>query len=1523
LSWASGTLVVEGNYIGTNAAGTAALGNGGYGIDSHDGGGIVGGSVAGAGNVISGNHQGGIWVTVTGISIEGNLIGTNAAGTAALGNGGWGGILLQTSGNTVGGTTTYTRNIISGNASGGIDDPFGRNLIEGNYIGTNEAGTAALGNAGDGVQVDGQDTIGGTAAGAGNVISGNAVNGVEVASASVSGNLIAGNYIGINAAGTAAVPNTADGILVNGGADTIGGTTASARNVISGNGTNGIEFITTSGTVVEGNRIGTNAAGTAALGNARDGVLLSGYSTSCYTSNNNTIGGTASGAGNTIAFNGLSGVGVEPVSGSASYVNATSYVNAILSNSIYSNGLSTTTTPPAPIDRLGIDLGLDGVTLNNSEGHSGPNHFQNFPVIASVTPGAGATTITGSLNSTANTPFLVQFFASAAANPTGYGEGQTFLGQATVTTDGTGNVSFTATVNPLPGGQNVISATATDPGGNTSEFSGNVKAPQTTTTTLTASANPSVYGQMVTFTATVAAVSSGTAAPTGTVVFLDGSTQIGSGKVSTSNGVTTATFSTSTLSAATHPITAVYGGDANDQGSTSNVVNETITPAPLTVAGITANNKVYDSTTTATLNTAVAVLVGVYPGDSVTLNTAGATGTFASKDVGGGITVAVAGLTLSGPQASDYALIQPTTTASITPAPVTVTGITANSKVYDSTTTATLSTGSAALVGVYSGDAVSLVTAGYSASFADPNVGAAKPVTVTGLSLAGPQAFDYALTQPNGMTASIAPAALIASLIGTVDKTYDGTTGATLAAGNYQLSGVLGSDQVILSDPTSGTYDTKNVGTSKTVTVSGLALSGVAAGNYELASTTISGAVGEIDKANATISVTPYTGATVTYDGNAHTATGTATGVAGESLAGLDLSGTTHTGAGTYSDTWTFTDVTGNYNNASGSVTDSIAKANANIVVTPYSVTYDGNAHTATGTATGVGGVALSGLDLSGTTHTDAGTYTGTYPDTWTFTDTSGNYNNATGAVSDSIAKANATISVTPYSVTYDGNPHTATGTATGVKGEILADLDLSDTIHTNPGDYPTDPWTFTDVTGNYNNTGGTVHDSIATPATIVTISGVVFADGKQNTPLDGIQGPGEPGLGGVTLTLTGTTAAGGSLTDHATTNSSGTYLLTEPPGTYSVAVDASNFAGGGALVGEIPVTEVPGSTGATIVGHSLQITLAAGQSSTGNNFTEFQPYDGKTGAGSIGSNFNGTAIAAGNTLWFNSVLKVGGLSSVATTTLLFVNQSIDFTVPGSPSTSNPNGGKTFRLAVPNTRLTFSPTVTASTASVTFDTTHGEWDITVPTSTSGNTFLSGFAFPVPAGGLPGGINPVTWSGNMIATAANVSVNWQWAAAVYTSFSSDYTQLGVKPLDVATGQYPNLDHAGTPESYKSFVTGGARGGGGSNYTGSYSGTGAVTPTDPPIGAASPQDTGQPSAFRMMGLARRPAATVHRPTTVPAVPPFGLDTRGQASGAVQPPDGMAVDLVLSDTPVSDWIRSHSPRTLKGAPWDWIGS
>ena len=230
-----------------------------------------------------------------------------------------------------------------------------------------------------------------------------------------------------------------------------------------------------------------------------------------------------------------------------------------------------------------------------------------------------------------------------------------------------------------------------------------------------------------------------------------------------------------------------------------------------------------------------------------------------------------------------------------------------------------------------------------------------------------------------------------------------------------------------------------------------------------------------------------------------------------------------------------------------------------------------------------------------------------------------------------------------------------------------------------------------------------------------------------------------------------------------------------------------------------------------------------------------FASFVGAGTSSSIQSNFNGTAIGAGKYIWFNSVLKPSGLGS-STVNIYLRSSTITFTA----------NGNNYYLPVPGATITYSPS--ATTATTTFDTTTNQWLTTVPTSASGNgnTFLTGLSFPVPAGGLPGGINPVTWQGQFYTDTTGVTLNWQWAAAVYSTFTTTYSNLGVKPVDSnSASQYKNSDHAGTPESYKSYVIGGAQGGGGSNYTGSYSGTAAVNPVvgtpDTPIANAGPNQT----------------------------------------------------------------------------------
>jgi hypothetical protein len=481
----SGT-TIQGNYIGINAAGTTAFlsppntGSVSFintGIDIGAGSGtgssnnLIGGTTAGARNVISGTASHDILFndeTATGNVVQGNYLGTNARGTASVFGTGNGITTIRTSGLTIGGTGAGAGNLISGNRGTGIvmsneSDPSRTipTTIQGNLIGTNAAGTGAVGN-GIGITIAaGQNiTIGGTASGARNVVSGNVVHGIIVRDSS---NLIQGNFIGTNISGKAKLGNGGDGVGLGGlfgfvaNNITVGGTTPAARNLISGNGAHGIETGDVTAAVIEGNFIGTDVAGTGDLGNTGIGITVN--------SSNLTIGGTNTGAGNVIAFNGTAAGRQDSVgiflSGSSSGI-------SILGNSIFSNAA------------LGINLPAQGaedsfgVNPNDScDSDTGANNLQNYPVLNGVTTTNGNVHITGTLNSTANTTYRLEFFRNDETDSSGHGEGKVFLGSANVTTNGSCdasfNVSFPSRVPALR-----VSSTATDPAGNTSEFSAGI-----------------------------------------------------------------------------------------------------------------------------------------------------------------------------------------------------------------------------------------------------------------------------------------------------------------------------------------------------------------------------------------------------------------------------------------------------------------------------------------------------------------------------------------------------------------------------------------------------------------------------------------------------------------------------------------------------------------------------------------------------------------------------------------------------------------------------------------------------------------------------------------------------------------------------------------------------------------------------------------------------------------------------------------------------------------------------------------
>ncbi len=356
--------VVQGNFIGTAVSGENALGNGksGVSVDTGANNVLVGGSTTGAGNLISGNATEGVKVSdadTTNVTIAGNFIGTDVTGENALGNGDHGIWINGATGVVVGGTDTGDRNLISANTNNGIfiGSSTAGALIEGNYIGTDVSGTDSLGNGSDGICVEEGSsgiTVGGTTAGAGNVISGNGGSGVEFNG--TSDNLVEGNFIGTDPTGTKIVGNAQDGVEISGGNNTVGGTTGAARNVIAGNTDDGVYITGPGNNLVEGNYIGVDASGEVGLGNGNSSpeVLIDSAA-------GNTIGGTNSGAGNVISGNGVfSGRG-----SSGLVIQGSCGQNNLVQGNFIGTDVNGGTALPNTLE--GIDI-LNGATANTVGG---------------------------------------------------------------------------------------------------------------------------------------------------------------------------------------------------------------------------------------------------------------------------------------------------------------------------------------------------------------------------------------------------------------------------------------------------------------------------------------------------------------------------------------------------------------------------------------------------------------------------------------------------------------------------------------------------------------------------------------------------------------------------------------------------------------------------------------------------------------------------------------------------------------------------------------------------------------------------------------------------------------------------------------------------------------------------------------------------------------------------------------------------------------------------------------------------
>ena len=663
-------ITVQGCFIGTDATGTAADRNGfgvdvGYGLSGLSGNAQIGGTTAATRNIIADSI---FLSSPLSNTIQGNYIGTDKTGNLALNPSA--GISCSTlgggpdiAGAVIGGPTsvpgTGAGNVISGNAQGAIRlTASGRKIgafsIAGNIIGLNASGTVALPNAATGILVEdanvsgatgsaqsslGPVTIGGTQPGAGNLISGNYIGILSQAN----GLNVQGNRIGTDITGTLARPNeisialygsfnAASAIGGRSGSATIGGASAAARNVIVG-GSSGVIEVRETNATIQGNFIGVAPDGITPLGNnarsifvgvnnaegtvsAQIGGSNAGEGNLIENSRNDAVvvSGAASGSirGNAISRNGNRGV----------VISSTQAHFPILGNTFFGNGAA---APGNAFLGLDIDLGGDGITNNDAgDADTGANGLQNTPVIT----GVAGQTITATLNSLPNTSFRVEFFAKSAI-------GQTFLGFVNATTNGSGNAGPFALAAPSNLSGTTVAATATRLVGSrpieTSEFSvdfpvGAVKT--NSSTVLASSRNPSQAGQSVTFTATVTGAG-GT--PTGTVIFRNGTTQIGA-PVTLVNGV--ATSSASTPAPGNNQISATYGGDATYNGSAGSL-NQTVnavSPIPsLSIANAqisegNSGTKLLAFTVTATRNGYVGAITAKY-------NTANGTATAGSDYV--------------------------------------------------------------------------------------------------------------------------------------------------------------------------------------------------------------------------------------------------------------------------------------------------------------------------------------------------------------------------------------------------------------------------------------------------------------------------------------------------------------------------------------------------------------------------------------------------------------------------------------------------------------------------------------------------------------------------------------------------------------------------------------------------------------------------------------------------------------------------------------------------------------------------
>ncbi|GIR46545.1 MAG: hypothetical protein CM15mP56_1210 [Alphaproteobacteria bacterium] len=774
-----------------------------------------------------------------------------------------------------------------------------------------------------------------------------------------------------------------------------------------------------------------------------------------------------------------------------------------------------------------------------------------------------------------------------------------------------------------------------------------------------------------------------------------GSETLGQSVSSTFNNKNVGTGKTVTVNSITLSDGSNGGLASNYTISAGQTTTANITAKALTVSGITASNKTYDGNTNSTTDVTSAVYTGLVSGDNFVV---AATGTFDNKNVGTGKTVSLSS-SYSGSDVSNYSVTnQASTTANITAKTLTVSGITSSDKSYDGSTSATLVTSNILYTGLVNGDSF---TGSYTGTFDNKNVGTGKTVTISS-SYSGDDASNYSITNQSSTTAAIIKKALTASASAS-NKTYNGNTTASTT---LSFSGLAGSET--LGQSVSSTFNNKNVGTGKTVTVNSITLSDGSNGGLASNYTVSAGQTTTADITAKSLTVSGITASNKTYDAN----TNATVNIGSVSYSGLvsgdnftvSVSGTfdnKNIGTGktvTLSSSYSGSDVS-NYSitNQASTTANVTAKALTVSGITASDKIYDGSTSATLGTSNVLYSGLINGDSFSGSysgTFNNANVGAGktvTISSSYSGDDVSNYSVTSQSSTTASIVKKSLTASATASNKTYNGNT-TATTTLSfsGLVGSETLGQSVSSTFNNkNVGTGKTvtvNSITLSDgsnggVASNYSISSGQTTTANIT-AKALTVSGITAS----NKTYDGNTV--------VTLDLTGTSYSGLVSGDDVSISASGSFD-NKNVGTGKTVNISSSYSGSD--VGNYSITDQATTTAnitASVSGITVRGITASNKTYDGNNSATLDTsnvsysglVEGDDVTGSFSGTFSNANVGSNKTVNISSSYSgadVGNytITDQSTTTGNIIAKALTATAAASNKTYNGNTTATVTLS--------------------------------------------------------------------------------------------------------------------------------------------------------------------------------------------------------------------------------------------------